>query len=453
MSGAYQLKVDLVLKNLKAYVEGSLLDCCIAIEGGKIFKVGREAQMPSADAVINLNGLIVLPGLIDVHVHLRDEGQSYKEDFYSGTAAAAAGGITTVIDMPNNQPVTMSAEALRKRMQVAESRILVNVGFYSEFPQKSSEINEIILEGVMGFKLFMNAQVGGLNVDDEYAVIEAFRQVASKVPVAVHAEDRRIISDAEGSLKDQGRCDLEAFIQAHPEEAEIKAVKRIIAIAKEAGAHLHLCHVSTGVTVELVAEAKSAGQKISCEVTPHHMLLSVEDLRRVGSLAVTAPPLRDKFNTILLWKGIREGIVDIIASDHAPHTLMEKKSSNMWHAKAGIPGLETMLPLMLTEVNNGRLSIRELVKLMAENPAKIFGLHGVGCIREGMNADLVAVDLNLEDKIDSSKFKSKAKFSPFDGWKVTGKPVKTFVSGKLVMDYGEIVAEAGCGRVIRRGSW
>lgn len=445
------MKVDLVLKNLRAYVGGVLLDCCIAIENGKIFKVGKEAQIPSADVVIDLHGLIVLPGLIDAHVHLRDEGKSYKEDFYSGTAAAAAGGITTVIDMPNNQPVTMSAEALRKRMQLAESRVLVNVGFYSEFPQKLSEIDEIILEGVIGFKLFMNAQIGGLNVDDDYAVIEAFRHVASRVPVAVHAEDKQIIAAAEGSLKDQGRCDLEAFIQAHPEEAEIKAVKRIIAIAKETGTHLHLCHVSTGATVELVAEAKSMGQKISCEVTPHHILLSVEDLRRIGSFAVTVPPLRDKYHTILLWKGIREGLVDIIASDHAPHTLMEKKSSNIWYVKAGIPGLETMLPLMLTEVNNGRLSIRELVKLMAENPAKIFGLHGAGYIREGMNADLVVIDLKSKGKIDSSTFKSKAKFSPFDGWEVKGKPVKTFVSGKLVMDHGEIVAEAGCGRVIRKG--
>jgi len=444
------LKVDLVLKNLRAYVDGDLLDCCIAIENGKIFKVGREAQMPSADMVIDLNGLIVLPGLIDAHVHLRDEGKSYKEDFYSGTAAAAAGGITTVIDMPNNQPVTMSAETLRKRMQMAERRALVNVGFYSEFPRKSSEIDEIILEGAIGFKLFMNTQMGGLNVDDDYAVIEAFRHVASKVPIAVHAEDKQIIAAIEGSLKGQGRCDLEAFIQAHPEEAEIKAVKRIIAIAKETGSHLHLCHVSTGATIELISEARSRGQKISCEVTPHHILLSVEDLRRIGSFAVTLPPLRDKCHILLLWKGIREGIVDIIASDHAPHTLMEKQSSNIWYVKAGIPGLETMLPLMLTEVNNGRLSIRELVKLMAENPAKIFGLRSIGYIREGMNADLVVVDLKSEGKIDSSKFKSKARFSPFDGWEVKGKPVKTFVSGKLVMDNGEIVAEAGCGRIIRK---
>ncbi|MBC7130059.1 dihydroorotase family protein [Candidatus Bathyarchaeota archaeon] len=443
------MKVDLLLKDVKAFLKGDILECCIAIEGGKILQIGKEPNMPLADEIISLKGLLVLPGLIDVHVHLRDEGKSYKEDFHSGTAAAAAGGVTTVLDMPNNNPITMSAEALKRRMEKAKGKILVNVGFYSEFPEKLSEIDRIIREGVIGFKLFMGTKMGGLNIDDDSAIRKALARTASKVPIAVHAEDRKILEAAERRLKLQGRSDIEAFILAHPEEAEVKAVKRIISLAKDIGCRLHLCHLSTSESLKLVAEAKKVGKVVSCEVTPHHLFLSKDDLQHIGNFAVTVPPLRNKNHQEFLWKGLRTGIVDVIASDHAPHTLEEKESNIIWYVKAGIAGLETMLPLLLTEVNKGRLSIGELVKLTAVNPAKIFNIPDAGSISEGGRADLVAVNLKQEYRIDASKFKSKARFSPFDGWKVKGKPVKTFVAGKLIMDEDEIVAKAGSGKIIR----
>ena len=444
--------VDLVLSNAKAYIDNEIVGCSLAIEEGKIFKIGKKPPMPKAETKIDLKNLIVLPGLIDAHVHLRDEGKAYKEDFYSGTAAAAAGGITTVLDMPNNNPVTMTTETLRNRMKIAERKVLVNVGFYSEFPKNTKEIEEIIREGAVAFKLYMAEQVGGLNIDDDHVLVEAFKIVSGlKVPVAVHAEDKTMVKRAEEKLKRANHNDVEAFLEAHSESVEVKTVKRLLNIAKQTGAHVHFCHTSTENGLKVLVDAKKSGMPITCETTPHNLFLSVDDLRRIGTLALTMPPVREKRHIAALWNGIKNSWIDILASDHAPHTLGEKKAKLVWDVKVGIPSLETTLPLLLTEVKCGRLSITHIVRLMSEKPAEIFKLKGKGHLKEGNNADLVAVDLDRKYKIDSSQFHSKAKYSPFDGWNVEGKPVKTFVNGRLVMDEGEIVAEAGSGGIIRRG--
>jgi dihydroorotase len=446
------LIVDLVLSNAKAYIDNEIVDCSLAIEERKIFKIGKKTALPKAETKIDLKNLLVLPGLIDAHVHLRDEGKAYKEDFYSGTAAAAAGGITTVLDMPNNNPVTMTTENLRKRMKIAERKVLVNVGFYSEFPKNTEEIGEIVREGAVAFKLYMAEQVGGLNIDDDHALVEASKTVSGlKVPVAVHAEDKTMLKRSEEELKRANRNDVEAFLKAHSEGVEVKTVKRLLDIAKQTGAHVHFCHTSTENGLKAIIDAKKSGMSITCETTPHNLFLSVDDLRRIGTLALTMPPVREKRHIAALWNGIKNSWVDVLASDHAPHTLMEKKAKLVWDAKVGIPGLETTLPLLLTEVKSGRLSIADIVRLMSERPAEIFRLKGKGHLKEGNNADLVVVDLDGKCRIDASKFHSKAKYSPFDGWNVEGKPVKTFVNGRLVMDEGEIVAEAGSGGIIRRG--
>ena len=221
-------------------------------------------------------------------------------------------------------------------------------------------------------------------------------------------------------------------------------------MAESSDTHVHICHISCGEALKLISEAKKRRIKISCEATPHHLLLSSNDFSEKGSLMLTDPPVRSKEEQQLLWKGVSEREIDIIASDHAPHALEEKFSDEIWKVSPGVPGLETTLPLMLTQVNRGLLSIDDLVRLMAENPAKIFGLDGKGALKNGFSADITVVDLNREGIIDSSKFYSKAKYSPFDGWVVKGLPVKTFVNGVLVMDEGEIVAKPGVGRIIRR---
>lgn len=445
------MTVDLVLSNAKAYINRQITDCSLAVNQGKIFKIGKEPSMPKADRKLDMKGLLVLPGLIDAHVHLRDEGKAYKEDFYSGTAAAAAGGITTVLDMPNNNPVTMSAETLRNRMSIAKDRILINVGFYSEFPTNMQDIRRIVEEGAVAFKLFMAEQVGGLNINDNNVLSEAFK-IAKKlqVPVAVHAEDKASIKSAEDRLKHAGRNDIRAFLEAHSEEVEVKAVKRLLNTAKQSKTHIHFCHVSTGKGLRAITEAKKAGMQVTCETTPHHLLLSSEEFKRVGTLALTMPPIREKAQIDALWTGIRKGWVDTIGSDHAPHTLDEKKSEKVWDVKVGIAGLETTLPLLLTEAKRGTLFIGDIIRLMSEKPAEIFKLKGRGTLEEGNIADITVVDLSKRGKIDSSKFHSKAKYSPFDGRTVEGKPIKTFVAGQLVMDNGEIVAQAGSGDIIRR---
>ena len=364
---------DVVLLNTKAYMNLAIVDCSVAIDDGKILKIGRETNMPKSDVRLDLKNLLVLPGLIDVHVHLRDEEKAYKEDFYSGTAAAAAGGMTTILDMPNNNPVTMSVETLRNRMGLAERKVLVNVGFYSEFPKDKSEIQAIVREGAVGFKLYMAEQVGGLDIHSDQAIIEAFKVAGSLgILTATHAEDEQTLKRNEDKFKSIGRNDINAFLKAHSEDIEVKAIERLLKLAKQTGMHLHFCHVSTEAGMTKIIEAKKSELQVTCEATPHHLFLSVRDLKRVGSLALTMPPLRDRRDVDGLWEAVKNGWVDVIGSDHAPHTLKEKEAESVWDVKVGIPGLETTLPLLLTEVRRGRISIGDVVRLMSENPAEIF---------------------------------------------------------------------------------
>jgi len=445
------LTVDLILKDGKVYTRGEILEAGIAINDGRIVKIAKKTNLPRASEKISVKGCLALPGLIDVHVHLRDQGKARKETFLTGTAAAAAGGVTLVVDMPNNDPVTMSAETLHERIRLAEKQILVNVAFYSAFPKRLSEINDVLHEGAVGFKLYLLKKIGGVDIEDDEAILQAFKATKkANALVAVHAESKEIVEKAEKELRSKGRKDLEAFLEAHPVKAEVDAIKRIIRLAAEAKARVHVCHLTSKEGMRLVSSAKKSGLPVTCEVTPHHLFLSSEDVKRYGAFAVMVPPLRDRSEVSALWKGLKEGLIDVLASDHAPHTLEEKKAEAFWNVKPGIPGLETMLPLMLTQLNRGSISLHELTRLTSEKPAEILGFSSRGFLREGYHADIVVVDLKREERIDASKFHSKARFSPFDGWRVKGKPVKTFVNGLLVMEDGEIVANPGSGRVTLR---
>jgi len=422
----------------------------LAIDGGKIVRIAKDANLPSASRDMDLGGLLVLPGVIDGHVHLRDQGLSYKEDFFSGTAAAASGGVTLVVDMPNNDPVTMASATLEERMGEAARKVVVNVAFCSAFPEKIREMKMIVREGARAFKLFMSREIGGLDLEDSGALVEAFMEAARLgVPVCVHAEDAGLLECGLRTLRKEESHGPDAYLKVHSSEAEVKAVSRAVGLGEKSGVQVHVCHLSTGVGSEVISSARRAGIPVTCEVTPHHLLLSSCHFRELGAVALTDPPLRSEEDVRSLWSAVHAGVVDILVSDHAPHAMEEKTGSSVFEVAAGISGVETLLPLMLTEVSAGRLSLSALVRLMSERPAEIFKLKGRGRLEEGCCADLVVVDLREEWRIDASKFLSKAKFSPFDGWRVKGRPKKTFVNGCLVIDEGEVVAKPGDGRVVR----
>lgn len=443
------LQVDLVLHNGKVFTRGEILDAGIAIARGKIVKVAKEPNLPPSSDRIDLNGNLMLPGLIDTHVHLRGQLQAYEEDFFTGTAAAVAGGITTVLDMPNNTPVTMDSASLQDRMQAAQGRIVTNVGFFSAFPSSLEEIERVVKAGAKGFKLYLTTQIGGVNIDDDEALLGAFNEIAKLgVPVAIHAEDRETVEKATEVERKLGHGDVGAYLKAHTPEAENKAVRRIIELAHHSSVHVHFCHLSSAKAITLVDTARKSGMNVSCEATPHHLCLTLDDLKRQGTMLVTDPPVRDKTTCEALLEALKSGQIDAVASDHAPHLLEEKKTKSVWDVKPGIPGLETLLPLLLTMVNQGKLTISELVRLTATRPAEIFHLRNAGALEEGCSADVTVVDMHRRSRIDASTFHSKAKYSPFDTWQVNGMPVKTLVNGRLVMEEGEITVEDGVGRIL-----
>lgn len=441
--------VDTVLHNSKIFVNRELVEGGVAIDDGKIVKICKNTNLPSASKKFNLKGQVILPGMIDCHVHLRDQKLSYKEDFCTGTAAAAAGGVTSVVDMPNNNPVTMSPSSLEERMKIAKKQILVNVAFNSAFPERLNEISAMVKTGTVGFKLYLSSLIGGININDDELLSAAFREVvANDVPVVVHAEDYEIVKKKREEMVAAGFNDADAYVKSHPPEAESKSIDRIIRLVKKTGVHVHFCHISSKLGMKSIVMAKKRGFPVTCEITPHNLLLSSDVYRRLGFFALTDPPLRTKGDVSVLWDGLKNGFIDVVASDHAPHSFEEKNVDSVWEVKAGVPGLDTTLSLLLNQVNEGRLTLSELVKLTAEEPANIFNIPGRGFLEEGNWADIVVLDMKDEHVIDSTNFLSKAKYSAFEGMKVKGKAVKTFVNGNLVMDKGEIVRENGMGMVI-----
>ena len=440
---------DLVLYNAKIYTPEGLIEAGVAVDDGRILKIAKKTNLPQASTRLNIRGQTVLPGLIDPHVHLRDQQLAYKETFFSGTAAAAAGGVTLTIDMPNNKPVTMSTESLKERMKLAETRTVVNIAFHSAFPETLEEMSQIVEQGAVAFKLYLSQKIGDLDIEDDDAVVRAFSRAREmKVPVAVHAEDRETLENVKTEMLQAGRGDLEAYLKVHSPEAELKAIQRTIKLAKKTSTHIHFCHVSSAEGLKAILTEKNRGLAITCEALPHHLLLSSKDLKRWKTVTLTDPPLRTEEDVKALWTAFKQGLIDVLASDHAPHTIEEKKSEFIWNVKPGISGLETMLPLLLTQVNEGRLTLASLIRASSKKPAEIFHIKDRGSLAEGFYADFVVVDMKQKYRIDSSKFHSKAKHSPFDGWMVKGKPTKTFVNGHLVMDDGEIIAKPGTGQII-----
>ncbi len=426
--------LDLSISNCRLVPNN--ITCSIGINEGKIVSI-KKCDILSENT-IDLNGKVVLPGLIDAHVHMRDPGLNYKEDFSTGSAAAAAGGFTTILDMPNTKPVTNTATAFKYKLDIAKRKCMVDFGFHVG-ADRLNQIKKLAKLNPASFKIFMDLY------DDEF-LTEMFAEISnlgencsSKPIISLHAEDNEIVKNCTKIKKFEGNLDPTIYTEARPSRAEEVAVSKAILFAKKFNVKIHVCHASTSRSLELINSAKNDGCKITSEVTPHHLFLDSGYLTKFGSFAKTNPPLRyiyDKVNLTDLH------VTDVIGTDHAPHTI-DEKNQNIWKALPGIPGLETALPLLLTEVNKGNMCFTDLKRLLCENPAKIFNMHHKGFIKEGMDADLVMVDMKKEAIVQPENFYSKAHYSPFEGFKVKGLPIMTMLRGSVVMDEGEVLANTG----------
>jgi dihydroorotase len=420
--------VDLTVKNCKLWFRNRLLDAGLAIDEGKIVKVCKDVNLPDSDEKIDCEGNIVLPGLIDVHVHFREPGLTHKEDWLTGSRAAAKEGITYVMDMPNTIPPTTTMERLLEKKKLAKKSI-VNFSLYAAIVNDNLNLLQDLSNEVKAFKLFMAHSTGELKLSED-SFMDAFLEISKAGRIlCVHAEDQKIIDKS--TKKYKNRTDPLAFALSRPEESEISAIDRAIRLAEKTHAKLHVCHVSVGKGVSLISKAKLEGIDVTCETCPHYLFLTLEDFKKKGTLAKIGPPLRRKEDQLALWKGILEGTIDILSSDHAPHTL-EEKDQDIWSAPSGVPGVETTLPLMLNAINKRIITLEKLVKLMHDNPTKRFGLVNYGNIEVENIANLTIVDLKKKWKISSENLLTKCGWSPFEGWEGKRTVFKTIVNGKVI---------------------
>src|SRR6202453_2799972 len=336
----------------------------IAIKDGKIHAIGVPEAMPAATETLDATGMHVLPGAIDVHVHFRDPGYPHKEDFGSGTAAAAFGGVTTVFDMPNTLPTIATAETLAAKHRIASEKAYVDYGLYSVLGEESLEhIPSLVEGGIIGFKCYMGNTFGRIPSPSTGAMLELFELVApTGKRISLHAETNSIMERRESRLRASGRTEAIAHLAARPAVVAVEAVARAAILAEWTGARIHVLHISSAAELRPLTEAKARGVDITGETCPHYLLLSEEDYARLGGVIRVNPPVREKRNQEPLWDALTDGTIDLIATDHAPHTPEEKTRNDIWAVDCGFPGVETQMPLMLNEVNNGRMSISDYVR-------------------------------------------------------------------------------------------
>lgn len=406
---------------------GTLIKKDVLIEGTKVVQIAPEIQVEEGIEVIQLAGKLVIPGLIDMHVHLREPGFEKKETIETGSQAAARGGFTTIACMPNTRPVIDSPETVEKIIHEAE-----RVGKARVLPLGAITIRELGQE-LTDFQALQQAGIvalsdDGVGVQSSYMMKQAMQKAHQLgLSIVAHCEDDTL---AKGGCVHDGVFSKKHGLQGIPNEAEAIHVGRDILLAEDVGVHYHVCHISTEQSVRLVREAKSRGQKVTAEVTPHHLLLTDEDIPGLDTMYKMNPPLRSKQDRAALIAGLKDGTIDIIATDHAPHTV-EEKALGMQQAPFGIVGLETAFPLMYTHfVCTGELTLAELVEKMTRKPAEIFGLP-YGKLIEGERADITVIDLEKEQEIDPATFYSKGKNTPFAGWKCKGWPVITLLNGAI----------------------
>jgi dihydroorotase len=434
--------LDLLIRGAQCYLPGGLVRVDLGVRDGRIAQFG--ASPSSALQVLDATGLTVLPGAIDSQVHFREPGLEHKEDLESGTRAAVFGGITTVFEMPNTQPNTDTAERLFDKLRRAKGRAHCNFAFFvGATADNAPELATLeLLPGCCGVKIFMGSSTGSLLVADDATLTRVLQ--SGRRRVAVHCEDEPRLLERKALT--QGP---DADVALHPvwrdDESALLATQRLLRAAKRAGRPVHVLHVTTAQEMELLADHK---QLATVEVTPQHLTLAApECYQRLGTRAQMNPPLRGLEHQHALWNAIHTGVVDVIGSDHAPHTLAEKAQPYP-KSPSGMPGVQTLLPLMLDAVSRQRLSLGRLVDLVCEGPARIYDIARKGRIALGYDADLTLVDLNLERTLDDSSMQSKCGWTPFAGMRVRGWPRVTIVGGRIAVQEDQLVG-APNGKAVR----
>jgi dihydroorotase len=431
---------DLILKGGTVVNQdgGGLRD--IGIRAGRFAAIG-DLRQASAGEVIDCRGLHLLPGVIDTQVHFREPGLTHKEDLQSGSLSAVMGGVTAVFEMPNTDPLTVSVEALADKVKRGHHRMHCDFAFFvgatSDNTKDLADLER--LPGCAGVKVFMGSSTGSLLVADDAglrAVLQRIRRRAS-----FHAEDEPRLNERK-NLRVDGDPHSHHVWRDHI--AALKATQRLVTIARETGARVHVLHVSTAHEMEFLAGHKDVA---SVEATPHHLTLEAPGCyERLGTRAQMNPPVRDAAHRSAIWVGINNGVVDVLGSDHAPHT-REEKAKAYPASPSGMTGVQTLVPIMLDHVNAGRLSLLRFVDLTSAGPARLFGIAAKGRIAAGYDADLTVVDLKRRETITDKWVASRAGWTPYDGVAVTGWPVGTFVRGHKVMWEGSLTAPAHGERV------
>jgi len=434
----------------------------IAIAEGRFVAVGPDESMPAARERVDATGRMVLPGVIDTHVHARDPSVDAREDFTSATAAAAVGGITTILEMPISTPSVHDRKTFEARAAIADAKVHVDVGLYGGAAGDNlATIEEQAAAGAVAFKTFRTAappgrerEFVGLCAPDPADYRAALERIARTGRMsAVHAEDAGMLARGAATLQAAGDRGPLSHARWRPELVELTSVAECLDLARQTGARLQLAHCSTPRAVELATRARSDGAEVTVETCPHYLSLTEADLERFGPFAKINPALRSEEAVEGLWAQLRAGEIDVVGSDHSPFLVEEKApfADDLWGALPGAPGLEALLPMLLTAVAEGRLDWSRLVAVTSANAAHLYGLASKGALRVGTDADIVLVDPDRRWTIDTTRWltRSRGTAAIWDGRAVTGAPVATYVRGHLVANDGVLVGERGWGRVVR----
>ena len=446
------MPVDVVVKNGTLVLPSGLWEGSLVIDEGIIIGIMKSGE-PMADRVIDASGKYILPGMVDMHVHLRDPGNPDRENFESGTRAAAAGGVTSVMDMPNTVPATVTVKAFEEKKAIAGMKSLVDfglVGGAGEVPE--AELRGLAKAGATAFKSFMIARFKELAADD-WQLRKNFEIIADEgLPCLIHAENGVIVDRGVEEAKRLGRIDPMAHGEFRPPIAEIEAASRALLFAEETGVHLHVCHITASGVVDVLEEAQIRGVDATGETSTNYLLMSEETMKERGPYAKVDPPLRTEADQARLWDALNDGIIDVLASDHAPYTKEEKERGwkNIFDAPSGGVVIETTLPLMLNAVNDGRIGLERLVEVFSTNPAMINGVYPKkGALNIGADADVVIVDLDKKFKIRGEDLKTIQKITPYEGIEGVGAPVMTLLRGSVIYEDSHVIGKPGQGKWLR----